>query len=86
MPAVNGNIMFRVITAILVPAMFFIGSAVIGNDKESRIRDHEISKDVISVNQKIADSMIAQTTINGQTNVVLERILVKLEQIEKNGN
>lgn len=70
----------------MVKAQFVLADNMIKNDNASRERDteilHEQNERFNHLSQAMNDAVLEQTTTNGRTNVVLERILVKLETIE----
>ena len=78
MAKVNGDMVWKVITAIFIPVLFFIGNNVIANDKASRERDHELE-------EKLNQSVIRQMEQNGETNETLAKILTALEYLKSNG-
>ena len=52
-----GMVIFGIITAILVPAMFFMGGNVIANDNKNTVAHTEITSEMIRRDERMMDSL-----------------------------
>ena len=48
----SGNWVWKLVTAIFIPVMFFMGNSVIANDKDSRNRDERVTEKLVLVTQE----------------------------------
>lgn len=73
----NGNWVWKVITAIMIPAFFMLTSAVVANDKDSRARDEKTT-------EQLTKTVVEQKDINKDILLALREIQVDLRYL-KNG-
>lgn len=65
----------RIIVGIIIGAMYFLGSNVIANDKDSRSRDMDLEG-------KVNLAIISQKDVNTKILVTLERIQTDIAYIK----
>ncbi len=72
----NGMI-WKVITVIIIPVLFFLGNNLIASDKESRARDTDIKTDIELTRKE-------QGGVNQAILIALAEIKVDLKYVKKN--
>ena len=73
----NGTMVWKVITVVFVPVLFFMGNNVIANDKDSRTRDEKLAEKQVYIE-------IKQANINSEILVALMEIQTDLKYIKRN--
>jgi len=52
----NGSIAFKIITICIIPVLFFMGTSIINNDKDSRDRDIKVKEELVTIARQQQDT------------------------------
>ena len=73
----NGtSLSWKVIIVCIIPILFFMGKGIIENDRIRQQEDKEIRQEIVRI-------CVKQQETNEKVAVMMERIMTKLEVIEK---